>query len=266
MYVEHNGRLKLQQGAILCGCVADGYDLSVNGLVITPRCDLGNGGKVSTVHYLPIVPIDEWVKRDLLSICMSKTRKILRLKLYKLLKEHKITDTVVDYLDETSLSSLLDLFKVKNKQDIIELYRDVKKLEDGYTIKGNKHVRDNISDELNRLFKGEHNRYYLIEDWSAPDKFNIIILRDVKRISFDIAKRFQMGFQAKNLDELTFEYNDLYHSSNNDMYKIVAAVNSPYIEHIIQSFSHNFCRIGVDDMDNTVALDILKKERIESVL
>lgn len=107
IYIEHTGRLELQQGAILCGCIADGYDLSVNGLVITPRCDLGNGGKVSTVHYLPIVPIDEWAKRDLLYICMSKTKKLLRQKLYKLLKEHKIAETVVDYLDETSVSSLL---------------------------------------------------------------------------------------------------------------------------------------------------------------
>ena len=32
-----------------------------------------------------------------------------------------------------------------------------------------------------------------------------------------------------------------------DLYHICAQVRSPFIEHIMQRFSYNFCRVGVED-------------------
>lgn len=46
-------------------------------------------------------------------------------------------------------------------------------------------------------------------------------------------------------------------SPDNDIYRVCAEVNSPFIEHIMQKFSHNFCRIGVDDRDFTSTYEIL---------
>ena len=41
--------------------------------------------------------------------------------------------------------------------------------------------------------------------------------------------------------------NDIFKTDDKTFFKTVAQISSPYIEHIIQSFSHNFCRIGVED-------------------
>lgn len=48
---------KLSQGSIINGCVAEAFsNEEVFGLIITPRCDLSHNGKVSTVHYVPVIP------------------------------------------------------------------------------------------------------------------------------------------------------------------------------------------------------------------
>lgn len=49
-----------QQGCIFSGAKANGYeDCTVYGLIITPRCDIAQC-KVMTVHYLPIVKLEDW--------------------------------------------------------------------------------------------------------------------------------------------------------------------------------------------------------------
>ena len=68
IYDDHkNGWVRLQQGAIFSGAIADGLPerQDLYGIVITPRCDIANK-KVSTIHYLPIIPFKLW-KYEILS-------------------------------------------------------------------------------------------------------------------------------------------------------------------------------------------------------
>lgn len=56
---------QIDQGSIITGCIAEDYpECEAWGCVITPRCDLAHKGKVSTIHYLPIINIDDWVRNE----------------------------------------------------------------------------------------------------------------------------------------------------------------------------------------------------------
>jgi hypothetical protein len=66
---------------------------------------------------------------------------------------------------------------------------------------------------------------------------------------------------ASGIEESSIENkwrNDLSYSVSNDVvYVSVAEIVSPYIEQMLERFSYNFCRIGVDDMQENVD-EILK--------
>lgn len=69
----------LTQGSIISGCISADYpDKEVYGLIITPRCDLSHGIKVSTVHYLPIVKIDDWKDCDGKRIFIEDAKKQIK--------------------------------------------------------------------------------------------------------------------------------------------------------------------------------------------
>ena len=74
-YIKNQTKIPIQQGVIINGCIAENYTQDTCGLIITPRCDIGNGGKVSTIHYLPIVSLKEWILVDCLQNGIRKFRK-----------------------------------------------------------------------------------------------------------------------------------------------------------------------------------------------
>ena len=51
----------------------------------------------------------------------------------------------------------------------------------------------------------------------------------------------EKGSVVSGYDELNLNIPDT------DLYHVCAEVRSPFIEHIMQRFSYNFCRVGVDD-------------------
>ena len=63
-------------------------------------------------------------------------------------------------------------------------------------------------------------------------------------------------------DEIKF--NDLSLSKNKDnLFYINSQIKSPFIEHILQSFSYNFCRVGVEDLDTDNIIDNLVDKSLE---
>ena len=50
-----------------------------------------------------------------------------------------------------------------------------------------------------------------------------------------------------------FHKNDIVKSKDSTMvYKFQNVVASPFLEHIMEAFSKNFCRIGIDRIDDSV--------------
>lgn len=54
----------LNQGTLFsCGAAEDYAGCDVHGIVITARCDVAND-KAQIYNYLPVVKLDDWLKRD----------------------------------------------------------------------------------------------------------------------------------------------------------------------------------------------------------
>lgn len=254
----------LTQGSIINYCLADNYSkkIDVYGLIITPRCDLAHEGKVNMVHYLPIVDFDDWLCCDGEDYLLNKWIVKLKDKFEQLCKKQKIPSDLgeLGLYEKMAEQIFTDLSQRKHFLEILDALFSVNKsrhmLFDKYI-----HNNDTQKSLLNNLIKDELPAYYLIDDWdTARAKPKVILLRELKRISYETSQKISKGM---NSSEIKRSYDELKHTSlHSELYQVCAEVNSPFIEHIMQKFSHNFCRIGVDDRDVTSSY-LLLSERMK---
>ena len=238
---------ELTQGSIINHCLADNYMNvdNVYGFIITPRCDLAHDAKVTHIHYLPIVDFKDWVKNDGMDYLFHKWNQHNTRKFSKTCQKYSIPT----YLDSYSLYERIAnelIRELSEKTDflscakvVINPQRDDEKF---ITFCNN----TNKTNMVENLLQDKLAAFYLIEDWNGRnDNFKIILLRELKRISFSVAKRISNGLDLASIDT---KKDDLkYNSQNCDLCQVCAQVSSPFVEHVMQRFSHNFCRIGVED-------------------
>ncbi len=254
-----SGWIRLQQGAIFSGAVADGITGSQDlfGLVITPRCDIANR-KVSTIHYLPLIPFKLW-KYEILA------------KLYQSVEYDKLTDILIKFCQDNSITESLFENKYRFKESEIESsichvkgYKDaINKYKERCQLENLEYCRSKVKDwskaktKIKDLIENKQAHYYLIEDWRNPNDYLVIMLRDVKRLDFELAEKMEKGLSERILSDEDFHKNDVFKSSEGTMvYKLQIVIGSPYLEHIMEAFSKNFCRIGIDRIDENVLNDL----------
>lgn len=84
------------------------------------------------------------------------------------------------------------------------------------------------------------------------------MLREVKRLELSFAEKMEKGINEKILAETDDYKNDIGHSINKtEVYKFQQVIDSPYLEHILESFSKNFCRIGIDRIDESILNNLI---------
>ena len=238
IYIQTGNHIPIQQGTIINGCISDNYTEGVYGIIITPRCDIGNGGKVPTIHYLPIISLEKWIQNDCKNSAIQKERK----KLDEMLRDLGISSNILDII------KIQDIEKIQIPQQSLDRIKVYFSSKNGGNI-NSPQIINHIKEDYSTLIKGQHNRYYLIEDWNNPNKYNVILLREIKRLSYQTATKYTDGFQARLINEDEFNTNDIIKTTSNFNFHTVATIGSPYIEHIIQAFSYNFCRIGINNID-----------------
>lgn len=234
----------LTQGSIINHCLAKQYSGQVWGLIITPRCDLAHDNKVSNVHYLPIVDFSDFMEEDgrdylFRKWCDKRYRKFekscskYQFPIKGMKQEHyeKMANEKIENTSERNefLQCLRNYYACNSENE------DFKK-----SIESSKY------DLIKNLMEDKIPSYYLIEDWdSHKKKAKVILLKELKRISYESAKMLGCGMEKGSVvsgyDELNLNIPDT------DLYHVCAEVRSPFIEHIMQRFSYNFCRVGVDD-------------------
>ena len=249
---------RMTQGSIINGCVADAFPgEEVFGLIITPRCDVSHEGKVDSVHYLPVVPFERWFEVIARPIIKEIWKKNIYSKLNDQFKSAKIGDNVMDA--EFTYDDLLKICNEKVRKDSSK--EAIKSLLNSYFSKQeddfNYYLLDVKSEKKHELIKYlsrlEGNNiapFYLLEAWSdyGQEKHLVVLLREVHRIEFSIAMNIKSGFSESMMEGLDLKYNDLFLKNDpKNFYWVQAEINSPFIEHIMQSFVYNFSRIGVDD-------------------
>lgn len=241
---------KLTQGSIINNCLADNYMKvdNVFGFIITPRCDLAHDSKVTHIHYLPIVDFKDWVRYDGVEYLFNKWNQSNMKQFCKICEKYGIPTELDLYSnyekianelirDPSEKSSFLSYTKAvinpqRNDERFITFCNDNK----------------NKTSMIDNLLKDQLPAYYLIEDWNGSgNNFKVILLRELKRFSFAIVKKISVGL---DLDSIDTKKDDLkYNSLNHNLCQVCAQVSSPFVEHIMQRFSHNFCRVGVEDRD-----------------
>ena len=259
---QKNGWVRLQQGALFSGAVADGVEGSQElfGLVITPRCDIANR-KVSTIHYLPVMPFKLWKYEILAKLYQSIESEKITKKLTEFCVANTISETIFEkkysFSEEEIESSVCHISGYK---DILNKYRERKQLENLDYCKEKVKEWSKGKDKIKELIQNKQAHYYLIEDWKSENQYMVIMLRDVKRLDFGFAERMEKGVSEKILGEDDYHRNDVCKSEDGTMvYKLQQVIGSPFLEHIMEAFSKNFCRIGIDRIDETV-IDLLTNE------
>ena len=238
---------KLTQGSIINNCVASKYNNGkVWGVIVTPRCDLAHEDKVSDVHYLPIVNFADFFKVDGMDYLYRKWHEGI---------SRKFTEACEKYgfpsgLDKREYYETMAQHKVtgqKEKKDFLDKmsrYFDCSKENDEFresACKGQKR-----SGLIDNLVGDKLPSFYLIEDWIPGGKNSkVILLKDLKRISYTTAQKLGKGMDKQEISD----FDDLNKGGGDELCRVCAEVKSPFIEHIIQRFSQNFCRIGVEDRD-----------------
>lgn len=264
IYQNKKGHISLTQGSILTNCITELLPtINVWGCVITPRCDICNK-KVSTVHYLPIVTIEDWIINFLRPRLYDNWKNDLVNKINNAINNANGGRNVLSLgLQKEDLEKIVHKYIIKPKQ-LESILKDVNSYftEDNdsfyndYILNENKYKQD-----IERLVKGEMHDYYLIEDWDQDNTYKVILLRDIRRISIQYAIAFEKGFFYDSYSTEILRQNDLKYKEEDALYYIAAEINSPYIEHIMQAFSYNFLRIGVCNMHFNVQqslIDIIK--------
>ena len=85
----------IEQGTIINSCVAENYsNISNFGIIITPRCDIDNN-KVSTVHYLPVVRLDDWIANDFWLIFSIRAKNEVIGKIYSIFEKYKLSRSLI---------------------------------------------------------------------------------------------------------------------------------------------------------------------------
>jgi hypothetical protein len=250
---------ELTQGAIINNCISEDYcDCNVWGCVITPRCDLANKGKVSTFHYLPVINFDMWVDKVM--------RKMLLNDYYSNLK-----DRINQRLEKVGAGkNLIDIFRTKEAiikagtakmktRDIQDFEKDCHNFFDNNHeaekeyLTNDKHYKKILNDLKSNGIHG----CYLIESWENADSFKIILLRDVRRMSISTRKYYEEWENRGFEDDDFYRRNDVSDASKEKAhYQIICSIKPPFIEHIMQSFSYNFTRIGIPSFDERT-MDLL---------
>ena len=267
IYKLRNIRSTLTQGSIINLCTSSEFpNCEVHGCIITPRCDLARDMKVSTAHYLPMVDFEDWYNR------VGKERLLKNMKANATNKFDGIVKNILNQsnfskfgLSDDLISEIIAKQTDHKKQNTLakafQEYRDaMSQTIDNYNPNAKERagiVKDLLADRIPG--------YYPIERWdeangTSADRMMIILLREVHSISRAIALKLTSGFIEEEFDRQELIQNGFSVSDNNsNIYQILCEMKSPYIEHIMQAFSHNFCRIGVDDMEADFHETILTK-------
>ena len=259
----------LTQGSVITNCVAEGYSGSkVWGVIITPKCDLAHEGKVNTVHYLPMLNVEDWLnsigKMELIEEWMKEVKNniINAMKLWGINSD--FVSMGVRYEDLLEICNAMES-KPKKRAEFEKLCKAYFSHDDDL-FKQFIQKSKNVSKYVKGMVGGNNHHYYLLEDWNNQNNLKVIILRDIRRINIDVARKFVKGFDYTEYREEFFKQNDLNYDSKeksfDGFYYLEVQIQSPFIEHIIQSFSYNFNRVGVTDMESRsfdIFMDILKR-------
>jgi len=255
------------QGTIFSCGHADNYSqLPVYGLVITARCDAAQK-KVPIYSFIPVVSIQDWIIEDGAEIVLSRQKEdcsntqdnilealdispsVLRTSTAsdvaeKILQplsagDRKVAGRLQKFLDsQTTIQDIETALQSKDRALLLSLLKKAPK------------TLDQVLKELagNRL-----TGYYLLREMPsilANKGDYVALLREVHHVPNSVA-----SWIVKGISPMEWRAAPVAGSccpifgSDDDYCMPVAKLKSPWMEHLMQSWTLLFSRIGVEDVD-----------------
>ncbi|MCW5922601.1 MAG: hypothetical protein KIS77_09665 [Saprospiraceae bacterium] len=247
----------IEQGTIINSCIAENYNgVSVFGIIITPRCDIDNN-KVSTVHYLPVIKLDDWIAVDFWLIFSSRAKNEVIGKLYSILERYKLSRTLIKSFSPSQLRETLkdqinkkdDLDKfsklLSDLEEMSKKFHEIDNLEIKRLIESYNKVSKSVFKELK---ENKIKEFYLLESWETNSEYYVVLLREIRKLTYSLANKVSRGVYQYEISESDFSNNDIARKPEGDEFVYsTATLKSPHIEHLIQQFFWNFGRIGVEN-------------------
>lgn len=266
----------ITQGTVFSCAQAPRYaGCEVHGLTITARCDVAQQ-KYPVLNYLPLVKLKDWLRRDGLDILVEQEKRQQDGNLKAMLRQANLSDALatvitLEEIEKThfpadqgnkgqrKLSEKFSGYVSEVREfENIESDEDSEALFSWLSINRTKEI-ENI---VRRLSDHGVLGHYLLErisDEDSQDTGYVCLLREVVTLPRNVAEKI-----GKGLDKATYE--NLCGASlmgqglkigADDLAMPVVEISSPTIEHILQSFSNLFGRIGVADPADQVIRKII---------
>ncbi|MGN8159956.1 hypothetical protein ACS8YF_14940 [Salinisphaera sp. SWV1] len=263
---------KLDQGYIFTGARAENYEgKQVFGIVITARCDVANK-KVRLINYLPVVNFTDWLFFDGRIILSERIKNSAIGKAKNCLKTIDIDPELVSGVNLSSIRaahfSTADK-RVKKQGEIFDDAREEIRL-CNETLKGDSEKYTRLLEEkakdltslTRELVDHRLSGYYFLDSLDTSGEENdgyVVLLRQVNTLPFWLAEKISRGLQTTRIAEMNNGgYNYLSHSDYGAAMPI-GCLKSPDVEHLMQSFSALFSRIGIEDYPNETADQLIKR-------
>jgi len=255
------------QGTIFSCALAEAYSgVPVFGLIITARCDAAQG-KAEIFNYVPLVPLEAWMVREGTDIVAKRVAASARGSMRSALSEVGMSTSILENVELGEITK--ELSRGTSKQEkaaaarfdksvvilsaaeaIVSASERTETEALGY-LESNEALSKSLIKEL--LTNGLADFHFL--DKSQPGETchgYVALLREIRFVSAKLAKAISkgvdyneyktiVGARKMRSDELNIEGPD-------DFSMPLAAVESPFIEFIMQRFTQLFSRIGVTDI------------------
>ncbi len=269
---------EITQGTIFCCAQATRYEsCEVYGLAITARCDVAQR-KYPILNYLPIIDLNEWLRRDGLDILVEQELNEQTGKLGALLRQANISPSLPDAVPLTRIADThfpegsgnkAQKNAAKSFREHVALIEDFKKVVGGGDAAAQfEWLRINrpkqIESLINRLSRHQVLGHYLFEEiWPEDGKKSgyVCLLREVATLPRNVAEELGRGLSCDRYQELCSQLKASTGLSiaREELAMPISLVGSPTIEHVLQAFSNLFGRIGIADPQAEVIGNIVEK-------
>lgn len=267
----------LDQGTIFsCGLAEDYTACEVYGLVITARCDIAQD-KAPVLNYLPVVKLDDWLHRDGRQIFSERVRRDYLGRMRNFLSSNGHSESILEV--ETPQNILATIFPEGGDQN-----NGKRKMFADYVTKyglaeicinsapGDCKLSELASDfsrpltnMCRELVDCSMTGYYFLKDIEpgGASPGYVALLREVRHIPRKLSSLIAQGLSK---DEFVIQEKDspLFSAclsfDVNEFAMPIGQMQSPNVEHVLQSFSMLFGRIGVDDIDKSYKEGIWKRQ------
>jgi hypothetical protein len=233
----------------------------VHGVVLTARCDLEQD-KYNVLNYAPVVSLCDWLKVDGYEIALSRISADLDARIEAALNS---VDLPISILSSQTLTSILDAYirspdatkqLKKAEKKFVELNERVRQLarwREGFA-SNNLDLFERCEPILKTLVRELANHklagYYFLPklETDGNEIGFVTLLREVHHLPRKLARLI-----AEGLDAASEGFSDHSHWStlvdftHSDFSMPVGEITSPQVEHLLQTFSHLFGRIGLPD-------------------